>query len=75
MVDRQGPRGAGGRKYPPYLPATLPCTKSCSEIGLGIGRSTYDKLYVAFAIAVGARNVAVGDLRSSKSRDVIPTRH
>ena len=31
------------------------------EIGLAIGHSTYDTLYVAFAIAMGARGVVVAD--------------
>jgi len=31
------------------------------EIGLAIGHSTYDTLYVAFALAVGATNVVVAD--------------
>lgn len=31
------------------------------EIGLAVGHSTYDTLYVAFAIAAGARNVVVAD--------------
>lgn len=31
------------------------------EIGLAVGHSTYDTLYVAFAIAAGAGNVVVAD--------------
>ena len=47
------------------LPATptgdLALHEVALEIGLAVGRSTYDTLYVAFAIAVGARNVVVAD--------------
>lgn len=31
------------------------------EIGLAVGHSTYDTLYVAFALAVGATNLVVAD--------------
>jgi len=31
------------------------------EIGLAVGHSTYDTLYVAFAVAVGARKIVVAD--------------
>jgi len=31
------------------------------EIGLAVGHSTYDTLYAAFALAVGAANVVVAD--------------
>ena len=47
------------------LPATptrdLGLHEVALEIGLAVGHSTYDMLYVAFAIAVGARNVVVAD--------------
>jgi len=31
------------------------------DIGLAVGQSTYDTLYVAFALATGATNVVVAD--------------
>ena len=31
------------------------------DIGLAVGHSTYDTLYVAFAVAMGARGVVVAD--------------
>ncbi len=31
------------------------------DIGLAVGQSTYDTLYVAFALAMGATNVVVAD--------------
>lgn len=31
------------------------------EIGLAVGHSTYDTLYVAFGVAMGARNVVAAD--------------
>ncbi len=37
------------------------------DIGLAVGHSTYDTLYVAFALAVGATNVVVADGRFVKA--------
>lgn len=45
------------------------------EIGLAANHSTYDTLYLAFAIAMGARGVVVSDGPSCAPYRPIPIRH
>ena len=44
------------------------------EIGLAIDHSTYDTLYLAFAIATGARGVVVSDTRLVRNMERHPDR-
>ena len=48
-------------QVPPTPTGDLTLHEVALEIGLAVGHSTYDTLYVAFAIAVGARNVLAAD--------------
>lgn len=46
---------------PPTPTADLDLHDVALEIGIAVHHSTYDTLYIAFAIAVGARGVVVAD--------------
>ena len=45
----------------PVLTAGLALHAAALEIGMAVNHSTYDTLYVAFALAMGARGVVVAD--------------
>jgi predicted nucleic acid-binding protein len=48
-------------QVPPTPTGTSICTMSCSTSALAVNHSTYDTLYVAFAVAMGARGVVTAD--------------
>lgn len=48
-------------QVPPTPTAGLGLHEVALEIGMAIGHSTYDTLYLAFAVAMGARALVVAD--------------
>jgi len=48
-------------QLPPTLTGEMGLHDAALDIGLAVSRSTYDTLYVAFALAIGATHVVVAD--------------